>query len=48
MTPVLEVRELVKEYPGVRAVDGVSFSIAEGQCFGLSARTAPARRRPSK
>src|SRR5215510_5959892 len=35
MTPVLEVRELVKEYPGVRAVDGVSFSIAEGLCFGL-------------
>ncbi|MBM4218543.1 MAG: ABC transporter ATP-binding protein [Gammaproteobacteria bacterium] len=35
MTPVLEVRDLVKRYPGVRAVDGVSFSIAEGQCFGL-------------
>jgi len=35
MTPVLEVRDLVKQYPGVRAVDGVSFSIAQGQCFGL-------------
>jgi ABC-2 type transport system ATP-binding protein len=35
MPPALEVRELVKQYPGVRAVDGVSFSIAEGQCFGL-------------
>jgi ABC-2 type transport system ATP-binding protein len=35
MPPVLEVRELVKQYPGVRAVDGVSFAIAEGQCFGL-------------
>ncbi|MGH8244288.1 MAG: ABC transporter ATP-binding protein [Steroidobacteraceae bacterium] len=35
MPPVLEVRELVKQYPGVRAVDGVSFSIAEGQCFGM-------------
>jgi ABC-2 type transport system ATP-binding protein len=35
MPPVLEVRDLVKEYPGVRAVDGVSFAIAEGQCFGL-------------
>jgi ABC-2 type transport system ATP-binding protein len=32
---VLEVRDLVKEYPGVRAVDGVSFSIEEGRCFGL-------------
>ena len=35
MHSVLEVRDLVKQYPGVRAVDGVSFSIAEGQCFGL-------------
>jgi ABC-2 type transport system ATP-binding protein len=35
MEPVLEVRNLVKEYPGVRAVDGVSFAIAEGACFGL-------------
>jgi ABC-2 type transport system ATP-binding protein len=35
MPPVLEVQNLVKQYAGVRAVDGVSFSIAEGQCFGL-------------
>ncbi|HXV39348.1 MAG TPA: ABC transporter ATP-binding protein [Steroidobacteraceae bacterium] len=35
MEPVLEVRNLVKDYPGVRAVDGVSFTIAEGVCFGL-------------
>jgi ABC-2 type transport system ATP-binding protein len=35
MKPVLEVRNLVKDYPGVRAVDGVSFAIAEGTCFGL-------------
>jgi ABC-2 type transport system ATP-binding protein len=35
MPVVLEVRELVKQYPGVRAVDGVSFAIDEGQCFGL-------------
>jgi ABC-2 type transport system ATP-binding protein len=32
---VLEVRDLVKQYPGVRAVDGVSFAIEEGRCFGL-------------
>ena len=38
MTPVIEVHELVKEYPGVRAVDGVSFSIPPGQCFGLLGR----------
>ncbi|MGQ0429902.1 MAG: ABC transporter ATP-binding protein [Gammaproteobacteria bacterium] len=35
MSPVLEVRNLVKDYPGVRAVDGVSFAIAAGTCFGL-------------
>ena len=35
MKPVLEVRHLVKQYPAVRAVDGVSFSIAQGICFGL-------------
>jgi len=35
MTPVLEVRNLVKDYPGVRAVDGVSFAIGPGTCFGL-------------
>ena len=35
MTTALEARELVKEYPGVLAVDGVSFDVAEGICFGL-------------
>ncbi|HEX9707053.1 MAG TPA: ABC transporter ATP-binding protein [Steroidobacteraceae bacterium] len=35
MNPVVEVRELVKQYPGVRAVDGVSFTIEPGVCFGL-------------
>jgi ABC-2 type transport system ATP-binding protein len=31
----LEARNLVKEYPGVLAVDGVSFGVLEGTCFGL-------------
>jgi ABC-2 type transport system ATP-binding protein len=35
MKPLLEVRDLVKQYPAVRAVDGVSFAIAAGTCFGL-------------
>lgn len=35
MTTVLEARNLVKEYPGITAVDGVSFSVPEGICFGL-------------
>ncbi|HEY1405245.1 MAG TPA: ABC transporter ATP-binding protein [Spirochaetota bacterium] len=35
MNSILEVRNLVKQYPSVRAVDGVSFSIKPGICFGL-------------
>ena len=35
MQPVLEVRDLVKQYPAVRAVDGVSFTIEPGTCFGM-------------
>ena len=31
----LEARQLVKQYPGVLAVDGVSFCVQEGSCFGL-------------
>ncbi|MGH8139657.1 MAG: ABC transporter ATP-binding protein [Steroidobacteraceae bacterium] len=33
--PILEVRKLVKQYPSVTAVDGVSFEVPEGMCFGL-------------
>jgi ABC-2 type transport system ATP-binding protein len=32
---LLEVKNLVKSFPGVQAVNGVSFSIPRGQCFGL-------------
>jgi ABC-2 type transport system ATP-binding protein len=32
---ILEVRELVKQYPATTAVAGVSFSVPEGVCFGL-------------
>jgi ABC-2 type transport system ATP-binding protein len=35
MTTVLEARNLTKEYPGVLAVGGVSFTVPEGICFGL-------------
>jgi ABC-2 type transport system ATP-binding protein len=34
-TALLEVRNLVKQYPAATAVDGVSFSVPEGICFGL-------------
>jgi ABC-2 type transport system ATP-binding protein len=32
---ILEVRNLVKQYPSVTAVDGLSLSVTEGTCFGL-------------
>ncbi|MCZ6561146.1 MAG: ABC transporter ATP-binding protein [Gammaproteobacteria bacterium] len=35
MSAVLEVRNLVKEYPGLTAVAGISFSVDEGSCFGM-------------
>jgi ABC-2 type transport system ATP-binding protein len=33
--PILEVRNLVKRYPSITAVDGVSLAVPEGICFGL-------------
>jgi ABC-2 type transport system ATP-binding protein len=35
MPTVLEAIDLVKQYPGVLAVDHVSFSVEAGTCFGL-------------
>lgn len=35
MAPVLELRNLVKDYPGQRAVDGVSLAIPQGGFFSL-------------
>ncbi len=34
-TPVLEVKDLIKHYRSVEAVDGISFAIPSGICFGL-------------
>ena len=33
--PILEVRNLVKQYPSVTAIDGLSLAVPEGICFGL-------------
>ena len=33
--PAVEVSELRKEYPGVKAVDGVSFEVARGEVFAF-------------
>ncbi len=35
MSAILEARDLVKAYPEVRAVDGISFDVATGSCYGL-------------
>jgi len=35
MAALIEVEDLQKTYPGVVAVDGVSFRVARGSCFGL-------------
>jgi len=35
MEPILEVKNLVKKYDKVVAVDGVSFALQSGVCFGL-------------
>ncbi len=34
-TAIIEVRDLVKQYPATTAVAGVSFSVPPGICFGL-------------
>lgn len=35
MPPLIQVQNLVKHYPAVKAVNGVSFDIVAGRCFGL-------------
>ncbi len=35
MTPIVEVKNLVREFDGVRALNGVSFSIERGQVVGF-------------
>ena len=35
MSMILEVRELVKKYPSVLAVQGVNLSVEQGTCLGL-------------
>ena len=37
--PLLEVRDLVKQFPRTFAVDGVSFDVAAGEAFGIVGET---------
>ncbi len=34
-SPIIEVKNLIKHYSKAKAVNGISFSIARGSCFGL-------------
>jgi len=45
--PVVAVEALEKSYGSVRAVDAISFEVAEGEIFGVVGRTEPGRRRRS-
>ena len=35
MASVIEIKDMVKTFPGVKAVDNVSLTIEQGICFGL-------------
>ena len=35
MPPILQARNLIKKYPEVTAVDGISFEVHRGHCYGL-------------
>src|ERR1043165_1393800 len=35
MKPILEMRSIVKEFPGVKALDGVTFDLYEGEFHSL-------------
>ncbi len=34
-SPILEMKEITKEFPGVKALDKVSFQVAEDEIHGL-------------
>ena len=38
-TPILEMKNITKEFPGVKALNNVSFRVAEGEIhFSLNSR----------
>ena len=41
-TPAIAVDNIVKKFGDFTAVNGISFSVADGEIFGLLGPTAPA------
>ena len=48
LPPAVRARDLTKRYGSFTAVDGVSFEIRPGECFGLLGPTERARPPPSR
>ena len=44
IAPLFELRGISKQFPGVQALDDVSFEIARGEVHICSARTVPGNR----
>ncbi len=38
---MIEIRNLVKHYGGIKAVNDISFTVEKGEILGFLARTAP-------
>lgn len=45
MTPIIAFRGVGKRFPGVVALEGVSFDLMPGECHAICGENAPARAR---
>lgn len=44
---MIEIRNVIKEFDGFRALDGLNMTVPDGAVYGLVARTEPAKARSS-